>query len=292
MPLRIAPRHLAPIVACASLALSPAATAQEEPASPAPTAAMAPATAVAATTPEGAWQVQAYDPWAEGLVEPAADDGLRLRLLGDGELQGATGCGRFVGGYGLQGEQLWLGVQPTGNLGCSEADTLEAVGFSAALDAVSSWRAGDDGSLELLDGLGVVRVVLAPEAEVDPVGAWSVERYARANGELTEPDPEAPMTVVLEADGRISGSTGCRLFEGQYQREGESILIGPVETVGLPCDQPQRRPERRLLATFTEAYHWLLEGDVLTITDAFDQPLLVLRATPTDEPAPTDEPTP
>ena len=279
----LAPRRLGLIVVCALLAMPLAAAAQDEPASPAPTADAVPAVAPAVTTPEGAWQVLVYDPWAEGLLEPAGDAGLRLRLLGDGELQGATGCGRFVGGYGLEGEQLWLGVQPTGNLGCDEADTLEAVGFSAALDAVGGWRAGEaPGSLELLDGSGSVRVVLVPEVGIDPTGEWFVERYARANGNLTEPDPEAPMTVVLGTDGSVSGSTGCRLFEGDYRREGESIFIGPVETVGLPCDQTQRRSERRLLAAFSEAYHWQREGETLTLTDAFDQPLLVLRAVPSD----------
>ena len=211
--------------------------------------------------------------------------------MGDGELQGVTGCGRFVGGYGLEGEQLWLGLQPTGNLGCDEAGTLEAIGFSAALDTVGSWRAGSEaGSQELLDELGAVRLVLVPEAEIDPTGEWFVERYARANGKLAEPDPEVPMSVLLEADGRVSGSTGCRLFEGQYQREGESILIGAVETVGLSCEQPQRRPERRLLAAFAEALQWQREGEVLTLSDAFDQPLLVLRAAPAE--VTTDEPTP
>lgn len=287
----IAPRRLGLIVAGALLALPLAVTAQDEPASPAPTAGVAASPAPVVTSPEGAWQVRAFDPWAEGLIAPAAEDGLRLRLLGGGDLQGADGCGRFVGGYSLEGEQLWLGLAPTGNLDCGEADTLEAVGFSAALDTVASWRAGDDGSLELLDELGAVRVVLMPEAEVDPTGAWSVTSYARANGNLVEPEPEVPMTVLLEPGGRISGSTGCRLYEGEYQRQGESIVIGPVETVGLPCEQPQRRQERRLLAAFAEAYHWLLDGDVLTLRDAFDQPLLVLRAAP-DEAAPAGEPAP
>lgn len=288
---QLAPRCLGLIVACTVLAMPLAATAQDEPASPAPSADVVPSAPSVVTTPEGAWQVSVYDPWAEGLAQPTGEAGLRLRLLGDGELQGATACGRFVGGYGLEGEQLWLGLQPTGNLGCDEADTLEAIGFSAALDAIGSWRAGSEaGSLELLDEFGAVRVVLVPEVEIDPTGEWSVERYARANGKLVEPDAEIPMTVVLEADGRVSGSTGCRLFEGQYEREGESIIIGAVETIGLPCDQPQRRPERRLLAAFAEAYHWQREGEVLTLSDAFDQPLLVLRVAPAE--ATTDEPAP
>ena len=75
------------------------------------------------------------------------------------------------------------------------------------------------------------------------------------------------------------------------RKPGESIVIGPVETVGLPCEQSRRRQERRLLAAFAEAYHWYLDGDVLTLLDAFDQPLLVLRAA-SDEAAPGDEPAP
>lgn len=261
--------------------------AQDEPASPKPSAVPAASAAPAATTPVGAWQVQAYDPWAEGLVKPREGSALRLGLLDGGDLQGATGCGRFEGGYSLEGELLWLGVAPTGNLGCSDALTAEAVGFSAALEAVGSWRAApDDGGVELLDEFGTVRVVLAPDAGADPTGAWSVVSYARPDGTLVEPDPAAPMSLELDAAGGAEGSTGCRLFEGAYRREGESISIGPVETVGLPCEQPERRAERRLLAALVEAYHWRREDDVLTLTDAFGQPLLVLRATAPDETVP------
>ena len=137
------------------LALPGTVVAQEEAASPAPTQSAAPAAPVV-TTPEGAWQVQAFDPWAEGPVEP------------------------------LEGELLWLGVAPTGHLGCREDRTAEAIGLSAALDAVRSWRvAADGGAMELLDERDAVRVVLLPLTGAGPVGEWSVASYAKADGTLS-----------------------------------------------------------------------------------------------------------
>ena len=268
------------------LALPGTVVAQEEAASPAPTQSAAPAAPVV-TTPEGAWQVQAFDPWAEGPVEPLEGSNLRLSLLGESRLQGSTGCGRFEGGYSLEGELLWLGVAPTGHLGCREDRTAEAIGLSAALDAVRSWRvAADGGAMELLDERDAVRVVLLPLTGAGPVGEWSVASYAKADGTLVEPDPEAPMSMVLGADGSASGSTGCRLFEGAYRLAGESIAIGPVETVGLRCEQPERKAERRLLAVFGEASYWERTDEVLTLSDAFGQPLLVLQATEADASSP------
>lgn len=285
-------QRLACAIFCLLLALPALAVAQDEPAQPSPTAEPSPAaeptppaSSAPPAGPEGRWEVVALDGYGEGLAEPVEAGELTLWLLDDGLAEGTTGCGRFNAGWSLAEGHLSLGVAPTGHLGCSERKTAEAVAFSVALDSVAAWRPVDDG-LELLDEAGRVRVVLAPVLALDPSGEWTVRSYARANGSLAEPAPDAPMAVVLETDGSISGSTGCRPFVGSYVREGQAITIGPVETVGAGCDQPRRRPERRLLAALGEAYHWQREGRVLTLLDAFDQPLLVLEAAGPDETTP------
>ena len=237
-------------------------------------------------TPEGRWTVTSFDPWGEGTVEPLQPGQLVLSLLADGQLEGTTGCGRYLGGWALEAGVLHLGVSPTGHLGCADAETGEAIAFEAALDSVAAWRLGDSG-MELLDVNGSVRVALAAAAS-DPSGAWDVVGYRRPNGRMTEPPADAPMWLDVRPDGELDGSTGCRLLEGIYQREGASMIIGPVETVGLPCEGEARRAERQLLRALGEVIYWQREGQMLSLSDGFDEVLvkLTVREAPASSSSP------
>ena len=70
------------------------------------------------------------------------------------------------------------------------------------------------------------------------------------------------------------------------------MVIGPVDPIGESCDGPERRPERRLLRVLGETVFWSREGEVLTLTDAFDAPLVVARseAAPVEAASPAPEP--
>lgn len=251
-----------------------------------------------ATSPAGTWGVVAYDPWNEGLVEPLDGSTLTLSLLDDDELTGETGCGRFNGGWTMGEGGLRAGIAQTGYFGCPDAQTEEAIGFSNAVDAVVDWRATADG-IELLDQAGSPRLVLARADAAGPTGYWTVVRYRRPNGRLTEPLPSQPMALELNEYDRVAGSTGCRLLEGIYVRDGGSLIIGPVDTVGLPCEGEDRRAERQLLRALGEVIYWKRSGDTLSLNDGFDELLVELVLTTdteayaappaTTEPNATDE---
>jgi heat shock protein HslJ len=237
----------------------------------------------------GSWDVTAYDPWAEGLVAPRQNTTLTVSLLTGGRLEGETGCGRYHGGYTLDGERLGLGIISKGFGECGTRKNEEAVAFSVALGAVKSWRASATGA-ELLDENGRVRAILERSTAGDAVGQWVVERYRRVNGQWAQPLVERPMLIAFGEDGEAAGSTGCRLFEGEYRSEGDRMVVGPIETIGLPCEGPERKPERRLLAVLGEVVHWQRSDDVLALTDAFDTSLVELRLASTIEPSATAMP--
>ena len=270
----------------ALLASSGLAAAQVVETSPAPPA------AATADSPAGTWDVLAYDPWNEGLVEPLVDSTLTLALLDDGQLAGETGCGRYYGGWLLAAGELSVDIAQTGYFGCADAPTEEAIGFSTAIDAVVDWRETATG-IELIDQAGSPRLVLGGAVVAEPTGAWTVTRYRRPNGRLTEPLPERPMSLELHPDGSATGSTGCRLLEGEYLLDGGTLIIGPVETVGLPCEGDDRRAERRLLRALGEVIYWQRTGDTLSLNDGFDEPLVELMLAPeaveTAVPDATDE---
>ena len=231
----------------------------------------------------GVWNVLAFDAWNDGLVEPRAGTTLTAVFLTDGRLEGSTGCGTYVGGYSLDGERLGMGIISKGPDPCDVQTTEEAVEYSVALEAVASWRPAADGAdgadgAELLDEAGAVRVVLARSGDADVSGDWTATRYARANGKSAEPLADQPIFVTFGEDGRLGGSTGCRLLGGLYSSQADQVVIAPVETAGLPCEGDVKAQERRLLRIFEQVVFWQRQGERLVLADASGAPLLELVA--------------
>lgn len=273
-------RRLALVASVGVLVITTAGSTLAQELSPAPSS--APSVAPLEARPDGNWDVVAFDAWSEGLAEPHPDTILSADFLSEGRLEGETGCGTYFGGYSVDGEGIRLGIISKGPDPCSVKHNEEAVAFSVALDAVVGWRPTITG-LELIDESGVVRVVLRRGDDAGLTGAWAAERYTRSNGKSAEPLPDSSIALTFDADGNVTGSTGCRWFEGRYSSEADRVIIAPIETVGLPCEGDLRRQERRVLRIFDEVVLWHRQAEGLFLTDAFDEPLLELRALP--EPA-------
>jgi heat shock protein HslJ len=272
MSLNLASRRLLAALLTAAFVLAPSVSlAQDETSEPSPSP-------EPITSPAGDWLVTTFDAWEQGLAEPLPGSTLTLRLLDDGELEGETACGRFTGGWSSEGAELFMGVAATGNLGCAEQPTAEAIGLSTALGAVTSWQATSDG-LELRDALGATRVVLEPLLAGEPVGEWTVLQFRRPNGELRAPEVEGPMSMIL-VDDRIEGDSGCRSLTGAFTQEGSTIALVLDEVEGSVCDDPLARAERQLRRALGEVVYWRQVGDELALLDGFDEPLVELIRTP------------
>lgn len=252
--------------------------------SPAPSTLPSPSPSALDVRPEGAFDVRAFDGWAEGLVQPRPNTTLTVELLEGGRLEGQTGCGSYFGAYTLDGDDLALGVISKGPDPCGLKRTEEAVAFSLALDAVVRWVPTPTG-IELLDEQGLVRVVLDRPRRPGLTGEWIVERVARPRGRPTTPPQDSIVAISFDEDGSVGGNTGCRLFEGVYSSEADRVVIGPVETVGLPCEGALRRHERRLLDAFERTILWQRSGSQLRLTDGAGALLVELREDEHDEPA-------
>lgn len=290
MTTRIIGRRLASISLVACLLATTGAAATAQPASPTPAFVPEPSAQATPGAPplSGVWKVVAFDAWGEGLTPPRAGRSWTAEFLTDGRLEGSTACGTYVGGYSIDGERLGMGIISKGPEPCDVETTEQAVDYSVALEAVASWRATLDG-VELLDEGGAVRVLLARSEDADPSGDWTVTRYARANGKPARPIAEAPILVTFGDDGSLRGSSGCRLFEGQYSSQADQIVVAPVEPIGLPCEGDAKPQERRLLRIFDLAVLWQRDGDRLVLADAAGTALLELAAVTESPPASPSE---
>lgn len=90
---------------------------------------------------------------------------------------------------------------------------------------------------------------------------------------------EAPATLRIEADGRVSGRTGCNLFTGSAEVGEEEIRFGPLSTTGSVCPPALMEQEQRLLQAFATARSFAIDERGLLHLKGEYEPFL-LRATP------------
>jgi len=90
---------------------------------------------------------------------------------------------------------------------------------------------------------------------------------------------EAPATLRIETDGRVSGRTGCNLFTGSVQVGGEEIRFGPLATTRSVCPPALMEQEQRLLNAFEAARSFSIDESGLLHLKGEYEPFL-LRASP------------
>lgn len=199
-------RYLAPVVAIAALALSGCAS----------------GTAPAAATAEdlaGYWvPTESYE------TSPY------LHLTEDGEWSGSDGCNTVTGTWSV-GEAGALTVEagPSTLMAC-EGEALPmyfAQAARARIDGKTLVLADrDDRELVVLEAGVAPSESPEPAADVPAVGTWV--GAAPATGTAPE--------LVLEADGKISGTDGCNRLMGGWTAQDDRVVIGPLAGTRMACD--------------------------------------------------------
>ncbi|WP_417070010.1 META domain-containing protein [Niveibacterium terrae] len=88
--------------------------------------------------------------------------------------------------------------------------------------------------------------------------------------------------LVIDGQGRLSGSGGCNRLMGSYRLEGSVVRFGPVATTMMAC-LSGGADEKRFLAALARVVHWRAEKGVLSLSDAQGREILRFSA---EDPAP------
>lgn len=80
--------------------------------------------------------------------------------------------------------------------------------------------------------------------ETGIVGSWRIEDVD--GGGVID---SSRLEIQFDADGRVSGHSGCNAFTGPYTRNGAAIDIGPLASTRRACAEALMLQEARVLAT-------------------------------------------
>ncbi|MFI5292891.1 MAG: META domain-containing protein, partial [Candidatus Limnocylindrales bacterium] len=198
---------------------------------------------------------------------------------------GWTGCNAWTATLELDGDAVTLGpIAVTRAICPGPAGMIEAT-FLDDLELVASWSIDvdpGDASLELLtlfDADGDPVLVFVPLPASPLLGSWQIVAYRDAGGAVVPSIAGAAPTATFDADGRATGSTGCRTFGADYLVDGQTLAIGGAATTGDSCEEPLAAQERDFLAALVSSTGAaLLTDTTLLLTDSEGSTSLILES--------------
>ncbi len=109
----------------------------------------------------GGWFVTGYAD-GTGAIVPVSDQSVPV-AFDTAAVSGTAGCNGFHGTWTLTGTTLAIGPLMSTKMACEPAEVMaREAAVMADLEASTAIRAGTDGSVELLDATGALRLTLVP----------------------------------------------------------------------------------------------------------------------------------
>lgn len=223
-----------------------------------------PAAPAGGTSPsyDGTWQLA--DGSGPGGPVPIVH-GHRITLDIAGEAIGGTAaCNGYGGDARIAGDTFTVagGVAVT-DMACadpvmeSEAAYLEALSGAIAIARERDTLSLSGPRIELR-----FRLVPAPPTAELVETDWQLESLLTgAGGTVTS---AAPARLFLAAGGGVSGSTGCRRFDGRWIERGDEILFTELAAEG-DCEPRLRDQDAHVLSVLGDGFRATIDGRTLRV---------------------------
>lgn len=217
-------------------------------------------TLVSGTAPDG--DIPIVDGWP-----------VTLTFNDDARLGGTAACNGYGSTYSIDGNQIRLdGIDHT-EMGCEPDVMASETTFIQALAGVDTVELGQQLTLT---GPGI-ELVFGPSVPVptaDLVGQlWLLDTLIQ--GEAATNVAGSPATLLLTEDGTLEGSTGCRIFSGEYVIVGNSVEFTNWGLDG-ECAQQLADQDNSVVSVLGDGFTAEIDGDRLTLTSAGDEGLSYL----------------
>lgn len=225
---------------------------------------------------------------AAGTVDGVAIevvDGARVDLTPvDGQVVGRSGCNEYGADVTVDGDRIAITALGGTEMACVEPLMgLESTYLAALPRATAIDRT--EGRLTLSgDGVKLTFTEESPLTTGALVGTrWELE--VLVTGTTTTP-AEGDGFLLLDPDGTMTGSTGCRALTGEWVGVGSGLVIPTMAADGT-CEPGLADQDARVVGVL-EDIDVAIDGDRLTLTSRHPGSAgdaLVLRATPMAPPA-------
>jgi heat shock protein HslJ len=176
---------------------------------------------------------------------------------------GIAACNHYGGELDRDGAGLSFGAMTMTEMGCDEPVMALEAAYVAALGRVEA--AARDGDRLRLSGPGVDLefAIVPPLADADPVGTdWVLESLILGDA-VSSVVGEARLR--LDADGTLSGSSGCRGFDASYRIDGGTLEVRDWIIDMSTCDDAAADQDEHVQAVLEGPMTIAVSGDRLTL---------------------------
>jgi heat shock protein HslJ len=134
------------------------------------------------------------------------------------------------------------------------------------LVAAKSFTVGGD-QLTLSDADGDELATYQAQSQNLEGTSWQVISYNNGKQAVVSVVAGSELTADFGTDGRLTGSTGCNNYNGEYKVDGNKITIGPLASTMMFCNDPAgvMDQETQFLAALQSAATYKLEGNRLEL---------------------------
>lgn len=213
---------------------------------------------------EGDWILVAGVPTVGGYP-------ISLSVSGS-EFSGRSACNLYGGTAGIDGTSLTFEDMGMTAMACDAAVMDSESAYLIALGAVTGWTASGD-RLELLGSDEPLVFERAPEVPIDEmVGTtWVLESVVE--GDEVFVAVGEPATLILDGDGSLTGSTGCRTLEGSWEVTNGQIMLPQFAADGT-CGASVAVQDGIVVNVLGDGFSASIDGGVLTLTSMGNEGLL------------------
>ena len=112
---------------------------------------------------------------------------------------------------------------------------------------------------------GLVLSACAPQAKsLD--GSWTLTAYGPEGATMPAAAGDQA-SITFNADGTISGNSGCNGFGGNYTVDGDQITFSGILSTLMACEEPLMSQEITTFKVLDGTASYKIEGETLTITN-------------------------
>lgn len=192
------------------------------------------------------WVLRSYD--VNGTLTVVPDTLFVDANFISNRVSGTAGCNQYDALYRTGGRMLTVGFMTTTARICDDASNALEQAYIANL-TTSRFYNVNGRTLTIRNGNLQVILVYDAAPNNPLLGDWLILSYNNGQGAVTTPVPDSNPTATFGLR-RLSGTTGCNSFQGDYTLNGDAIVIGPLARTQMACPDALMAQEQAIVTAF------------------------------------------
>jgi heat shock protein HslJ len=200
-----------------------------------------------------------------GAAIPLAGDVKVTMSVAGSKVSGRSGCNMYGGDIVVVAGKIQFGALSMTEMACQEPAMATEAAYLAALGKVRA--ATRDGDVLTLAGPGVELVFdrLVPPPPAALAGTtWTLDSII--TGDSVSSVIGDPATLVLGADGSVTGFTGCHKFTARYTESNGAVRLSDIVPDLADCTTELTAQDAVLMAVLGSEMRASIDGQRLTLT--------------------------